>query len=413
MAAINLRRDKERPLTIEEVDNNFDAINREVGTKLDTESFNAENILSVLDGNAGLGSGLDADLVRGKTPTTQAVPDTSVLRDSLGNIYANQFYGLHIGDVLGDVQGVVTGALIGNSTNVDGVVQVDHGGTGATTPSAARTNLGLGSISTQNKNTVDITGGSITGITDLAIADGGTGASTKEGARSNLGLVIGQDIQAYAAILGGISATVGDGLVVRTATNTSVIRKFVEGNSIEITNETGKDGDITIGLTLVPTVTAITKGGTNASGDIGQADNRFGGAHLTSVGVGIGASGTAGEVRATNNITAFYSSDASLKENIQDVQNPLDIVCAIGSKTFDWTDEYIKEHGGEDGYFVTKSDFGVVAQDVLKVFPQAVRKRENGTLAVDYEKLATLSFGAVKELKFQLDMIKKHIGMEE
>ena len=31
-----------------------------------------------------------------------------------------------------------------------------------------------------------ITGGSITGITDLAVADGGTGASTASGARSNL-----------------------------------------------------------------------------------------------------------------------------------------------------------------------------------------------------------------------------------
>ena len=52
----------------------------------------------------------------------------------------------------------------------------------------ARTNLGLGSIATQNANSVSITGGSITGITDLAIADGGTGASTAADARTNLGV---------------------------------------------------------------------------------------------------------------------------------------------------------------------------------------------------------------------------------
>jgi hypothetical protein len=54
---------------------------------------------------------------------------------------------------------------------------------------AARTALGLGTISTQAAGAVAITGGTVTGITDLAVADGGTGASTARLARSNLRLI--------------------------------------------------------------------------------------------------------------------------------------------------------------------------------------------------------------------------------
>lgn len=55
---------------------------------------------------------------------------------------------------------------------------IADGGTGASTASSARTNLGLGTMATQNANGVAITGGTITGINPLAIAAGGTGAST-------------------------------------------------------------------------------------------------------------------------------------------------------------------------------------------------------------------------------------------
>jgi hypothetical protein len=131
------------------------------------------------------------------------------------------------------------------------------------------------------------------------------------------------------------------------------------------------------------------------------------GTQLTSLGVGTAPSGTAGEIRATNNVTAYYSSDARLKENVQPITNALGIVSAVGGKTFDWTDAYIADHGGEDGYFVQKSDFGVIAQDVEAVFPLAVRTREDGTKAVDYEKLVAVAFAAIAELRAEVNELRQ------
>jgi hypothetical protein len=151
----------------------------------------------------------------------------------------------------------------------------------------------------------------------------------------------------------------------------------------------------------------VTGGNITTAGLITATGNITGAnAQVTSLGVGTPGSGTTGEIRATNNITAFYSSDAKYKENVAPIANAVAIASAIGGKTFDWTEQYVSEHGGEDGYFIRKGDFGVIAQDVQNVFPQAVRTRPDGSLAVDYAKLSALALAAIAELSNEIEKLK-------
>jgi hypothetical protein len=88
---------------------------------------------------------------------------------------------------------------------------------------AQRATLGLGTMATQSAASVTITGGAISGITDLALADGGTGSSTAAGARINLGVVIGTDVQAQNANLAAIASatTAANKLVYWTGSGTA------------------------------------------------------------------------------------------------------------------------------------------------------------------------------------------------
>ena len=156
------------------------------------------------------------------------------------------------------------------------------------------------------------------------------------------------------------------------------------------------------GTSLTGTASSLTAGTASTANALNTSNNY----QVNSIGVGTAGSGTAGEIRATNNITAYYSSDIKFKENVRQIDNATNKAIEIGGKYFDWTDEYIKNKGGADGYFVRKSDIGVIAQDVQKVLPDAVRTREDGTLAVDYQKLVSLAFAAIAELKAEIDTLK-------
>ena len=123
---------------------------------------------------------------------------------------------------------------------------------------AVVTALDLDTMSTQAKGAVDITGGTITGITDLAVADGGTGAS------SLTGVVLGNGTSAMTAVAAGTSGNVltSNGTTWTSATPSSVAGLGLNGETwqnvggsraVSTTYTNGETYPIQIIVTLVNT----------------------------------------------------------------------------------------------------------------------------------------------------------------
>lgn len=129
--------------------------------------------------------------------------------------------------------------------------------------------------------------------------------------------------------------------------------------------------------------------------------------HLQAHCLGIGGtpSTTSGEIWAYGDIVANKSSDRRLKKYIKNIKNPLDKLSKINGVTFEWkkADEKMKKevHSHEG------PDVGVIAQEVEEILPEIVATRDNGYKAVYYEKLIPLLIESVKELKAEVDKLKK------
>jgi hypothetical protein len=143
------------------------------------------------------------------------------------------------------------------------------GGTGSSTAAGARFNLGLasgatttvGTIATQNANAVAITGGTITGVSPIAISSGGTGAADAANARINLGLGTG-------------ATTVVGTMAVQNANGVAITGGTVSGLVVPLTIADGGTGGNTAaaaraGIGAVSTALTITAGaGLVGGGDL-------------------------------------------------------------------------------------------------------------------------------------------------
>ena len=109
------------------------------------------------------------------------------------------------------------------------------------------------------------------------------------------------------------------------------------------------------------------------------------GALVVTGGVGIG-----GALNVGGDITAFSSSDVTLKENITPISNAVDKVRSISGNTFTWNEKSV--YNGEEGT-------GLIAQEIEALqLPGVTETREDGTKAVRYDRLVPLLIEAIKEL---------------
>jgi hypothetical protein len=198
----------------------------------------------------------------------------------------------------------------------------------------------------------------------------------------------------------------------------SAVTSAVAGTGISVSGATGAVTFTNSGVTSAVAGTGVTVSGATGAVtfSIGQAVGTGANFQVNSLGVGTAGSGTTGEIRATNNITAFYS-DKRLKDIISTIPNALDKLLTLSGVIFTQN-----KKAEEFGYTDYSEQVGVIAQEVQAVLPQVVKpapfdldennqsKSGENYITVQYEKLVPLLIEAIKEQQKQIDELKAKIG---
>ena len=326
-------------------------------------------------------------------------------------------------DIYVSTGSIFIGGIKAISTNSDGTIQV---GTQVVQTSASLAAVGLpvpptGSVGSSQSTIVgsqNITGSQsitgslavsgslavtgslfINGTSYTAATSGTSGSSGSNGSSGSSGTSGSSGSNGSSGSSGSNGSSGTSGSSGSTGTSGSSGSNGSSGTS----GSSGSNGSSGTSITTSGTTNILTKF-TSAStvGNSSITDNGTTVSLTGALGVGTATPVTIGLIRATNDVIAFYGSDERLKENIHLITGSLDILKQINGYYFDWKEmPGIHENEGHD--------IGVIAQEIDAVLPEIVTTRDNGYMAVKYEKLVALLIQTNKELLDRVEALEAKI----
>ena len=290
------------------------------------------------------------------------------------------------------------------TTNVTGILPIANGGTATATPALVQ-GTGVTITGTWPNQTINATGTGGT-VTSVDVSGGTTGLTTSGGPISTSGTIT---LAGTLAVANGGTGITSLGAGVATFLGTPSSANLASA----VTDETGTGALVfaTSPTLVTPLLGTPTSGNLanctfptlnqNTTGSAATFTSTSQNSQFNSVGVGTAASGTAGEIRATNNVTAYYSDDR-LKKRLGGIENALDKVRTLDSFYYE-----ANETAQELGYEPVR-EVGISAQQVQAILPEVVAPApiDDRYLTVRYERLVPLLIAAIKELEAKVKVLE-------
>lgn len=162
-------------------------------------------------------------------------------------------------------------------------------------------------------------------------------------------------------------------------------------------------GNIPDALTLTYDKTDFAIGGFNTDGTTFNGASLFISAANAKVGIGnmdpqylLDVSGS---IRAG---TVVYVSDERLKKNITPLEHALENISKLNGKRYEKELYFNNPERKKGTASATEIEYGVMAQEVQKVFPELVKTDGNGIMGVNYAGLIPVLIEALKEQQGQI-----------